>query len=233
MSLPPKPPQIGASILTADLLRLGQQIDEATAAGIDFIHLDVMDGHFVPNITFGPLLVETVRRATSLPLDVHLMIEDPARYVDAFVDAGADTLTIHAEADTHLNRTLSHIKQRGVRAGVTMNPATPLVMIEEVLPICDQVLVMSVDPGFGGQSFIPRSIDKIRRAADMIERRQPGCNLEVDGGLKATNIAKVRAAGADMFVVGSGVFNDRESVSSSIASLRAAVGGVDRSTGDK
>lgn len=218
-----KPAQIGASILTADLLNLGEEIRRVEAVGIDFFHLDIMDGMFVPNITFGPLMVETVRRATNLPLDVHLMIEAPERLLDAFVDAGASTLTLHTETTHHLQSALQTLKRRDVRAGVTVNPATPLVMLEDVLPIADQLLIMSVNPGFGGQTFIPGSLNKITRAHDMIERLNPKCNLEVDGGIKASNIGRVRSAGADMFVVGSGVFNADASVAESVELLRAAL----------
>ncbi len=222
-----KPAQIGASILTADWLNLGEEIRRGEAAGVDFFHLDIMDGMFVPNITFGPIMVETLRRVTNFPLDVHLMIEAPERYLDAFADAGATTLTIHTEATRHLQSALQLLKQRGVRVGVSINPATPLVMLEEVLPIVDQILIMSVNPGFGGQTFIPGSLRKIERAREMIERLNPKCNLEVDGGIKASNIAKVRSAGADMFVVGSGVFNPDASVADSVALLREALANVD------
>ncbi len=222
-----KPAQIGASILTADLLNLGQEIREGEEAGVDFFHLDIMDGMFVPNITFGPLMVETVRRATDFPLDVHLMIESPERYIDAFVDAGATTLTVHTEASKHLLGALQSLKRRDVRAGVTVNPATPLVMLEEALPLADQLLIMSVNPGFGGQTFIPGSLNKIERAREMIDRLNPRCNLEVDGGIKAGNIGKVRSAGADMFVVGSGVFNNDATVADSVARLREALARAD------
>ena len=181
-----KPAQIGASILTANLLRLDEQIALAEAAGVDFFHLDVMDGMFVPNITFGPIMIETVQRATNLPIDVHLMIEAPERLLHAFIEAGASTLTLHVEATSHLHSALQTLKRHDVRAGVTLNPATPLVMIEEVLPMADQLLVMSVNPGFGGQSFIPGSLNKIERAHAMIERMNPKCNLEVDGGIKSS-----------------------------------------------
>lgn len=218
-----KPPQIGASILTADLLNLGDEIRRCEEAGVDFFHLDIMDGMFVPNITFGPMMVETVRRVTSFPLDVHLMIEAPERYLDAFVDAGATTLTLHTEASRHLHGALQSLRRQGVRAGITVNPATPLVMLEEVLSIADQLLIMSVNPGFGGQTFIPGSLAKIERAQSMIEYLNPTCNLEVDGGIKASNIGKIRAAGADMFVVGSAVFSSDASVADSIAFLRDAL----------
>ncbi len=223
MNQQPKPAQIGASILTADLLQLGKQIELAEGAGVDFFHLDVMDGMFVPNITFGPVMIETVRRATNLPIDVHLMIEAPDRYLEAFAEAGASTLTLHVEATQHLHSALQTLKRLDVGAGVTLNPATPLVMLEEVLPMVDLILVMSVNPGFGGQSFIPGSLTKIERAHAMIELLNPRCNLEVDGGIKASNIGRIRSAGADMFVVGSGVFNDESTVNDSLAELRSAL----------
>ncbi len=222
-----KPAQINASILTADWLNLGEEIRRAESAGVDAFHLDIMDGMFVPNITYGPIMVENMRRATKFPLDVHLMIEAPERYLDAFADAGATTLTIHAEATRHLQSALQLLKQRGVGVGVSINPATPLVMLEEVLPMVDQILIMSVNPGFGGQTFIPGSLSKIERAREMIERLNPKCNLEVDGGIKASNIGRVRSAGADMFVVGSGVFNPDASVADSVALLREALANVD------
>lgn len=218
-----KPAQIGASILTADLLNLGEQIALAEAAGIDFFHLDVMDGMFVPNITFGPLMIETVRRATNLPIDVHLMIEAPERYLTAFIEAGATTLTLHVEATSHLHSALQTLKRHDVRAGITLNPATPLVMLEELLPMADQLLIMSVNPGFGGQTFIPGALNKIERAHEAIRLMNPRCNLEVDGGIKASNIGRARSAGADMFVVGSGVFNDDATVNESVTALRAAL----------
>ena len=218
-----KPAQVGASILTADLLHLAEQIELAETAGVDFFHLDVMDGMFVPNITFGPVMIETVRRATTLPIDVHLMIEAPERYLEAFIEAGASTLTLHVEATSHLHSALQTLKRHEVRAGITLNPATPLVLLEEVLPMADQLLVMSVNPGFGGQSFIPGALNKIERAHAMIELVNPRCNLEVDGGIKASNIGRIRSAGADMFVVGSGVFNDESTVIESVAELRGAL----------
>ncbi len=218
-----RPAQVGASILTADLLHLAEQIELAETAGVDFFHLDVMDGMFVPNITFGPVMIETVRRATTLPIDVHLMIEAPERYLEAFIEAGASTLTLHVEATSHLHSALQTLKRHEVRAGITLNPATPLVLLEEVLPMADQLLVMSVNPGFGGQSFIPGALNKIERAHAMIELVNPRCNLEVDGGIKASNIGRIRSAGADMFVVGSGVFNDESTVNDSVAELRGAL----------
>ncbi|MCA9859816.1 MAG: ribulose-phosphate 3-epimerase [Thermomicrobiales bacterium] len=218
-----KPARIGASILTADLLHLAKQIAIAEDAGIDFWHVDVMDGMFVPNMTFGSIMVETVRRASKLPIDVHLMIEEPTRYLDEFAQAGADAITIHTEATSHLNSAIQTLKRLDVRAGVSINPGTPVVMIEEVLPLVDQILVMSVNPGFGGQSFIPGSLRKLQRIKELIDAVNPSCNLEVDGGIKASNIGKVRQAGVDMFVVGSGVFNDQASVADSVRALREAL----------
>lgn len=222
--------QIGPSILTSDLLHLADQLQLIEDAGVDFLHIDVMDGMFVPNITFGPVMVRTVKRVSTLPIDVHLMVHAPERYVDEFAEAGGDTLTVHVEATVHLHSTLQRIKHHGIRAGVALNPATPLVMLEEVLPmidLVDQVLIMSVNPGFGGQSFIPNSLDKIYRMREMIERMNPDCTLQVDGGIKADNIGQVRVAGADMFVVGSGVFNDQMSVTESVGALRTALDDVE------
>ena len=224
------PAQIGPSILTSDLLHLGDEIGLVEEAGADYLHIDVMDGMYVPNITFGPVMVRTARRGSSLPIDVHLMVHAPERYIDEFAEAGADTLTVHAEATTHLHSTLQAIKRHGRRAGVALNPATPLVMLDAILPMVDmvdQVLIMTVNPGFGGQSFIPTSLEKIERMHAMIERMNPSCTLQVDGGIKADNIGEVRSAGADMFVVGSGVFNDEMTVMESIAALREALDRVE------
>lgn len=225
-----KPAQIGPSILTSDLLHLGDQIELVERSGADYLHIDIMDGMFVPNITFGPVMVRTVKRVSTLPIDVHLMVHAPERYIDEFADAGSDTLTVHVEATVHLHSTLQRIKRHGLRAGVALAPATPLVMLEEVLPMTDmvdQVLIMSVNPGFGGQSFIPTSLDKIARTHAMIHRVNPACTLQVDGGIKASNIGRVRVAGADMFVVGSGVFNDETSVPAAVAALREALDRAD------
>lgn len=214
---------IGPSIMTADWLKLGEQIATVEAAGVDFIHLDVMDGRFVPNISFGFPVLEAVRPATRLPIDVHLMIAQPERYVERFVEAGADVVTIHVEACTHLHGTLQTIAACGATPGVTLNPGTPLAAIEEVVPIVGQVLIMSVNPGFGGQTFIPGALNRIRRVRAMIEQRNPSCRLEVDGGIKDSNIRRVVEAGADTFVVGSAIFAPDTDVAAAVAGLRSAI----------
>ena len=217
------PVRIGPSILAADFLRLGEQMAEAEAAGADFFHVDVMDGRFVPNLAIGLPVMEAVRRATSLPIDVHLMVGEPGEWVGPFAAAGADSITVHVEADPHLHRTLRSIEEAGAAPGVTLNPATPLVMLEACLPLVRQVLVMTVNPGFGGQSFIPASLDRIRRVRAMIDAANPGCALEVDGGIKASNLGRVVAAGADTIVAGSSVFGPGNSVAEAMAALRVAV----------
>jgi ribulose-phosphate 3-epimerase len=219
-----QPVWIGPSIMTADLLRLGDEIAAAGSAGVDYIHLDVMDGRFVPNISFGLPIAEAVRKASKLPLDVHLMIVEPERYVERFVEAGADVVTIHVEACVHLHRTLRAIAEAGATPGVALNPGTPLSSIEEVIPLVGEVLVMSVNPGFGGQSFIPLAIDKVRRLRAMLDERNPTCRLQVDGGIKASNIRRLNETGADTFVVGSAVFSRDRSVAEAVAELKAAVG---------
>lgn len=217
---------LGPSILTADFLNLGAQLAEAESAGIDFVHLDVMDGRFVPNITFGLPVIEAVRRATSLPLDVHLMIVEPERYVADVIAAGADIVTVQVESSGHLHRTLQQIREAGATGSVTMNPGTPLGTIEEVLPFVGQVLVMSVNPGFGGQQFIPSMLDKIRRLRTMLDDRNPSCRLEVDGGIKAGNVGRVIEAGVDTVVAGSAIFNSERPVAECVAELRAAMAGA-------
>ena len=197
---------IAPSILSADFSRLKQELASVEAAGADYIHIDVMDGHFVPNITIGPFIVEAIKRSTKVPLDVHLMIERPEDYIKSFRSAGADIITIHAEATVHLHRLVQSIKEEGARAGVSINPGTPVEAIEEVLDCVDLVLVMSVNPGFGGQQFIPHSIEKIKKLRKMLDERGLKTILEVDGGVKVSNIKKVSMAGADMFVAGSAVF---------------------------
>jgi ribulose-phosphate 3-epimerase len=209
--------------MTADLLRLGEQVAEAERAGVDYMHLDVMDGRFVPNISFGLPLASALREASSLPIDAHLMIVEPENYVEQFVEAGVDRLTVHVEACRHLHSTLMVIADAGALPSVALNPATPLVALEEVLPIVGQVLVMSVNPGFGGQSFIPLALDKIRRLRAMIDERNPGCRLQVDGGIKASNIQRVAEAGADTIVAGSAIYNREQSVAEAVRELRDAL----------
>lgn len=214
--------RLGPSIMTADLLRLGEQIAEAESAGVDFIHFDVMDGRFVPNISFGFPVLEAIRSRTKLPIDVHLMIVEPERYVERFVAAGADFVTVHVETCGHLHGTLQAIAAAGAIPGVTLNPATPLATIEEAVFFAGQVLIMSIDPGFGGQTFIPTSIDRIRRVRKLIDERNPGCRLEVDGGVKPSNIGRLVEAGADTFVVGSAIFGNSNTVSAAVEELKAA-----------
>ncbi len=198
--------KISPSILSADFSRLKEEVQAVEKAGADYIHVDVMDGHFVPNITIGPMIVESLRKMTSLPLDVHLMIRNPDEFLTAFVEAGAGILTVHVEACPHLHRTLTEIKKRGVRAGVSLNPATPLCLIEPALEYADLVLVMTVNPGFGGQEFIPAMLPKIKQLRSLIDRKGWNLELEVDGGIKVDNIGAVAKAGADVFVSGSGIF---------------------------
>ncbi len=215
---------IAPSILSADFSRLGEEINMVEKAGADWIHIDVMDGHFVPNITIGPLIVEAAKRVTGLPLDVHLMIENPDQYLDEFLNAGSDYLTVHAEACTHLQRTLSYIRQKGGKAGVSLNPATPLSCLDHVLPDLDLILLMSVNPGFGGQSFIPQTIDKIRDLRKIIDARQgQEIILMVDGGVKVDNIGKISAAGTDSFVAGSAIFGS-DDYAETIAKMRTELG---------
>ena len=197
---------LAASILSADFARLAEEVKAAERGGAGMLHVDVMDGHFVPNITLGPPVVKCLRRATSLPLDVHLMIENADRYLDAFLDAGASWVSLHVEAMPHLQRALAHLRQRGAQAGVVLNPATPLGALDEVLPELDYVLVMSVNPGFGGQAFLPRSLDKVRRLAGWIRERGLHARIEVDGGVDAGNARELVAAGAEVLVAGSAVF---------------------------
>jgi ribulose-phosphate 3-epimerase len=199
--------KLAPSILSADFSRLGEEVAAVTAAGADYIHVDVMDGHFVPNITIGPLVVEAVRRSTHLPLDVHLMISEPDLYLEDFVKAGADIVGVHVEVLPHLHRTLQRIKELGARSSVTLNPSTPLVSVEHILDQVDQVLLMTVNPGFGGQTFIDAVIPKIKALRKIIDERGVTVELEVDGGVNAATIGAVARAGADVFVAGSAVFS--------------------------
>ena len=215
--------KIAPSILSADFTRLGEQVAEAEAAGADYIHIDVMDGHFVPNITVGPLVVEAVRRTTRLPLDVHLMIEAPERYIARFAEAGADILTVHVEACPHLHRVVQQIKGLGVKAGVSLNPATPLGSLEEILGGVDLVLVMTVNPGFGGQEFIAGMLSKIRRLRRMLDERGLKCELEVDGGINAETAPEVVAAGANVLVAGQAIFGAEEGVAEAMRRIRESV----------
>lgn len=198
--------KIAPSILSADFSRLGEEIKAIETAGADYVHIDVMDGHFVPNITIGPLIVDAVRKVTELPLDVHLMIENPDLYIPEFAKAGADIIVVHQEATAHLHRTIQLIKSLGKRAGVSINPATPVSTLDVILDELDLVLVMTVNPGFGGQSFIRSGLEKVAALRSEIDRRGLSVELEVDGGVKVDNIAEIAAAGADVFVAGSAVF---------------------------
>jgi ribulose-phosphate 3-epimerase len=198
--------RIAPSILSADFARLADEVGRIEAGGADLVHVDVMDGHFVPNITIGPPVVAALKRVTRLPLDVHLMISDPDRYLEAFVTAGAAILTVHAEASTHLHRTLSRIRQLGAKAGVSINPATPVGAIGEVVGDCDLLLVMSVNPGFGGQAFIPRSVDKVAEARALLTAAGEAAEIEVDGGVDTTNAAALVRAGATILVAGASIF---------------------------
>jgi ribulose-phosphate 3-epimerase len=215
--------KIAASILSADFARLGEQVREADQAGADYIHVDVMDGHFVPNLTIGPVVVECLRPFTKLPLDVHLMIQEPGRFVPDFAKAGANILTVQQEACTHLHRVIEQIKEHNLRAGVAINPGTPIVMLEEVLEFVDLVLVMTVNPGFGGQSFIPTMPRKIAAVREMIERQGVSVELEVDGGIHAETAPIVVRAGAQVLVAGSAIFKEGESVAQTLKQLRASV----------
>jgi len=211
------------SILSADFRCLGQQIEEVARAGADALHLDVMDGRFVPNITIGPFVVEAIRQATTLPLDVHLMIVEPERYLGDFAHAGADTLIVHQETCPHLHRTIQQIKQLGKRAGVVLNPSTPLSTLEEILPEVEQILLMSVNPGFGGQSFIESSVEKMRRLRQLVDERKAHIELEIDGGIDPRTAPRVVAAGATMLVAGSAVFRAPGGAAEGVRRLRASI----------
>ncbi|OGW38099.1 MAG: ribulose-phosphate 3-epimerase [Nitrospirae bacterium GWC2_56_14] len=202
--------KVAPSILSADFSRLGEEIRSVEAAGADIIHVDVMDGHFVPNITIGPLIVEAARRSTKLPLDVHLMITNPELYIADFAKAGADYLAVHVETAVHLHRLIQSIKENKVKAAVALNPATPLSALDHILPDLDMVVLMSVNPGFGGQSFIPSAMEKIRQLRKRIDAASLKIEIEVDGGVKPSNAAEIAAAGADILVAGSAVYGAKD-----------------------
>jgi len=214
-----RPVHIAPSILSADFARLADEVKRVEEGGADLLHIDVMDGHFVPNLTVGPPIVESLRQVTKLPLDVHLMITNADAFIAEFAEAGADYLTVHVEACPHLHRTVQAIKERGVKAGVTLNPATSLVALEEIVADVDLVLIMSVNPGFGGQKFIPSVLSKIVRARQLIDDTKSSALLEVDGGIKVENAAEVVTAGADILVSGSAIFCDTD-YAATIAALR-------------
>ena len=213
--------KIAPSILAADFTRLGEEIAKVEAAGADLLHVDVMDGHFVPNLTIGPPVIKAIKAVTKLPLDVHLMVEQPDALLPDFIDAGSDNLTVHVEACRHLHRTIQSIKDAGVRASVVLNPATSLHALDEILPEVHMVLLMSVNPGFGGQRFLPATLDKIRALRARIGERQLPVDIEVDGGVKADNAADICAAGADVLVAGTAIFGQPD-YGAAIRALRAA-----------
>lgn len=208
------------SILSADFTRLGEQVRAAEAAGASRIQVDVMDGHFVPNITMGPMVVEAVRRCTTLPLEAHLMIDNPANYIETFAKAGADVIIVHQEVCPHLHRVLKQIKSCGKQTGVALNPSTPVFLLEDMLPFIDLVLIMTINPGFGGQELIPETLPKISKMRQMITVRGLSCDIEVDGGIHEQTVPLVVQAGANLLVAGSAIYNERESVAQAMARLR-------------
>jgi ribulose-phosphate 3-epimerase len=215
--------KLAPSILAADFARLGEQVQEADRCGADRIHVDVMDGHFVPNITMGPVVVKALRPVTKLPLEVHLMIEEPDRYLDAFAGAGADSLLVHVEGAVNLHRTIQHIHHLGKKAGVVLNPATSPVLLAEILSDVELVLVMTVNPGFGGQEFIPGTLGKIRRLRQMIDQIRPEIELEVDGGIEPHTAPQAVQAGARVLVAGSAIFGAKDGVASAMERMRSSV----------
>jgi len=211
------------SVLSADFTRLGDQVREAEEAGAQRIQVDVMDGHFVPNITMGPMIVDAVRRSTTLPVEAHLMISHPEQFIEEFAKAGADFIIVHQEVSPHLHRIIQQIKAAGKMAGIALTPSTPVIMLEDILSMLDMALIMTVNPGFGGQKFIPETLPKIKRLREMIDQQQIHCDIEVDGGIHETVVPLVVQAGANLLVAGSAVYNERESVAEAIARLRNAI----------
>jgi ribulose-phosphate 3-epimerase len=216
--------EIAPSILAADFARLAREIENVERGGADLIHLDVMDGHFVPNITIGPPVVASIRKITRLPLDVHLMIENPGRYIEDFVRAGANWISVHVEADLHVDRTLRFLKENGVRAGVAINPGTSLSSLDEILPLADYVLIMTVNPGFGGQKFIPSSLEKIRKLRETILSRKCRAGIEIDGGIVLDNLREVLEAGAEIIVAGSAIFSAGMDASEAVRKFKDIAG---------
>ena len=215
--------KLAPSILAADFARLGEQVAEAELAGADRIHVDVMDGHFVPNLSMGAPIVQSLRRVTHLPLEIHLMISDPDFFLDEFVEAGSDSFLVHWEGNANLHRTIQRIKALGKRAGVAINPATPAAVLEEILQDVEQVLIMTVNPGFGHQHFLPTTLPKIRRVRQMIEQIKSGCDLEVDGGIDAETAPLAVAAGANVLVAGTAIFGESETVAAAMDRLRTGI----------
>jgi ribulose-phosphate 3-epimerase len=218
--------KLAPSILAADFARLGEQVAEAEQAGADRIHVDVMDGHFVPNLSMGAPIVQSLRRVTHLPLEIHLMISDPDFFLDEFVEAGSDSFLVHWEGNANLHRTIQRIKALGKRAGVVINPATPAAVLEEILQDVEQVLIMTVNPGFGHQHFLPTTLPKIRRVRQMIEQFKSGCDVEVDGGIDAETAPLAAAAGANVLVAGTAIFGESEGVLAAMTRLRATINQV-------
>jgi ribulose-phosphate 3-epimerase len=212
--------EIAPSILSADFAKLAEEIEEIERAGADIVHLDVMDGHFVPNLTIGPPVIAAIRKKTGLPLDAHLMIENPDRFVEAFIQAGVNMLSVHIEADVHINRTLNYIREKGVKAGVAVNPGTSLSSLEEILPIADYILIMTVNPGFGGQQFIPSMLKKIGRLRESVVKNGYSTRIEVDGGIDMNNLPDVLDAGAEIVVAGSTIFGSQQGVSAAVQELK-------------
>ncbi len=218
-----RPIKLAPSILTADFARLADEVQAAEAAGVDLLHLDIMDGRFVPNITFGAVLVDSLRKVTNLPFDIHLMTVEPESYIERLADV-SDTINVHIEVSPHINRTLDTIRRLGKRAGVCLNPGTPISAIEESLPDVDQVMVMTINPGWGGQQMLPRQLDKVARIRKLLDAAGSDADIEIDGGVKAGNAAACAMAGASILVCGSSVFNADNSVADSVAALRTALG---------